>query len=180
MRDKMIVSFFVVTGTIALLFWLGAVYMVSTREVPKAGGEYTEGVAAQPRYVNPILSQTSGADADLVELIYSGLFSYDAAGNLVKRLAAGYTVSSDGKLYTITLRPGTKWHDGEELTADDVVYTVQAIQNPAYKSPLRSSWMAVDVAAADRYTVTFSLQKSYFGFLENLTVGILPKHIWEN
>ncbi len=180
MRDKIVVSFFAVAGTVALLFWLGALYVVSTKAVPKAGGEYTEGVAGQPRYVNPILSQTSEADADLVELIYSGLFSYDASGNLVKRLAADYNISEDGKIYTVTLRPGTKWHDGEELTADDVLYTVQAIQNPAYKSPLRSSWQSVDAVAVDRYTVTFSLQKPYFGFLENLTVGILPKHIWEN
>jgi peptide/nickel transport system substrate-binding protein len=179
-RDKLIVSFFLVAGAGALLFWLGVLYMVSTRVIPKAGGEYTEGVASQPRYVNPILSQTSGADADLVELIYSGLFSYDATGKLVKRLAGEYTVSPDGMLYTVTLRSGVKWHDGEELTADDVLYTIQAIQNPAYKSPLRSSWLSVDAAALDRYTVTFSLKKPYFGFLESLTVGILPKHIWEN
>jgi len=179
-RDKIIVSFFAVAGMVALFFWLGALYIVSTKAVPKAGGEYTEGVAGQPRYVNPILSQTSEADADLVELIYSGLFSYDASGNLVKRLATEYSISEDGKTYTVMLRPGTKWHDGEELTADDVLYTVQAIQNPAYKSPLRSGWQSVDVAVIDRYTVTFSLQKPYFGFLENLTVGILPKHIWEN
>lgn len=179
-RDKIIVSVFALAGMVTLLFWLGALYMVSTKVVPTVGGEYTEGIAGQPRYVNPILSQTSEADADLVELIYSGLFSYDASGNLVKRLAADYTVSPDGKLYTVTLRPGTKWHDGEELTADDVVYTIQSIQNPAYKSPLRSSWLSVEVVATDRYTVTFSLQKTYFRFLENLTVGILPKHIWQN
>ncbi|MEI8096891.1 MAG: ABC transporter substrate-binding protein, partial [Candidatus Moraniibacteriota bacterium] len=179
-RDKIIVSFFAVVGVIALLFWLGALYMVSTKSVPKVGGEYTEGIASQPRYINPILSQTSEADADLVELIYSGLFGYDATGNLVKRLAEDYSISSDGKIYTITLRSGAKWHDGEELTADDVVYTIQSIQNPAYKSPLRSNWQSIDVMAPDRYTVIFSLQKPYFGFLENLVVGILPKHIWQN
>jgi len=179
-RDKIIVSFFAVVGVVALLFWLGAFYLVSTKSVPKAGGEYTEGIASQPRYINPILSQTSEADADLVELIYSGLFRYDAKGNLVKRLAQDYSISSDGKMYTVTIRSGVKWHDGEELTADDVVYTIQSIQNPAYKSPLRSSWQSIDVASVDRYTVTFSLQKPYFGFLENLVVGILPKHIWQN
>ncbi|MDP2837812.1 MAG: ABC transporter substrate-binding protein, partial [Candidatus Moranbacteria bacterium] len=54
-----------------------------------------------------------------------------------------------------------------------------AIQDPAYKSPLRANWLSVEVAAVDRYTVTFTLKKVYFGFLESLTVGILPKHIWE-
>jgi len=180
MRDRVLVAFFTVLGLVALLFWLGALYMSSTKAVPKAGGEYIEGIAGQPRYINPVLSQTSEADADLVQLIYSGLFSYDASGNLVKRLAADYSVSEDGKLYTVTLRPGVRWHDGEEMTADDILYTIQVIQDPSYKSPLRANWLSVDVAAVDRYTVTFALKKTYFGFLENLTLGILPKHIWEN
>lgn len=163
-----------------LLFWAGALYVAATKTVPEEGGEYTEGIAAQPRYVNPILSQTSEADADLVELIYSGLFKFESAGKLAKHLAQDYTISEDGKVYTVTLRPGVKWHDGEELTADDVVFTVGAIQNPAYKSPLRPNWLAVEAAAADRYAVTFTLKKAYVQFLESLTVGILPKHIWEN
>lgn len=168
------------TGIIALLFWLGALYMTSTIAVPEVGGEYIEGMASQPRYINPILSQTSEADADLVELLYSGLFGYDGSGNLVKRLAMDYSLSEDSKVYTVTLKQGVLFHDGEELTADDVVYTIQSIQNPAYKSPLRANWQSVEVTALDRYTVSFSLQKPYFEFLENLTVGILPKHIWQD
>ncbi len=164
----------------ALLFWFGALYVTSTRAVPDFGGEYTEGMAAQPRYINPILSQTSEADADLSQLIYSGLFSYDAQGKLVKRLADDYSISDDGKLYTVTLKQGVKWHDGGELTAEDVLFTIKAIQDPAYKSPLRSNWLSVEATTTDRYTLAFSLKKSYFGFLESLTVGILPKHIWEN
>lgn len=180
MRDRILIAFFAISGAVALLFWLGALYVTSTVAVPKAGGEYTEGIAAQPRYINPILSQTSEADADLSQLIYSGLFGYDAEGNLTKRLVENWSVSEDGKVYTITLHQGAKWHDGEEVTADDVLFTILAIQDPIYKSPLRSNWLSVEVAAADRYTVTFTLKKAYFGFLENMTVGILPKHIWEN
>lgn len=153
--------------------------MASTQAVPERGGEYTEGMASQPRYINPILSQTSEADADLAELIYSGLFSCDTSGKLVNRLAEDYTLSEDGKTYTVTLRRGVKWHDGQELTADDILFTVQAIQDPAYKSPLRANWIAVDAVALDPYTLTFTLKKPYSGFLQNLTVGILPKHIWE-
>lgn len=164
----------------ALFFWLGAVYFSQTQTVPRIGGQYIEGVVAQPRYVNPILSQTSDADSDLVELIYAGLFDYDTAGALEKDMASDYTISEDGKLYTIYLRRGIKFHDGTELTANDVVFTVQAIQDPAYKSPLRPNWVGVEVNAPDSFTVVFSLKKPYFGFLENLTVGILPKHIWEN
>ncbi|MEK7494290.1 MAG: ABC transporter substrate-binding protein, partial [Patescibacteria group bacterium] len=174
------VSVFSLIAAVALIFWVGALYIASTKAVPKAGGEYTEGIAAQPRYVNPILSQTSEADADLVQLMYSGLFGYNKEGKIEKRLLQDYTVGDDGKTYTLTLRQGVKWHDGEEVTADDVLFTINAIQDPAYKSPLRANWLSVDASAVDRYTIVFTLKKPYFGFLENLTVGILPKHIWEN
>lgn len=172
--------FFSTVAIGALCFWLGAIYVASTKVVPEYGGKYTEGLVSQPRYINPILSQTSEADASISELVYSGLFSYDTEGKLEKRLLDDYQISEDGKTYTLALRQGIKWHDGEELTADDVVYTVQAIQNPAYKSPLRTNWLSVEIGTVDRYTVTLTLKKAYFGFLENLTVGILPKHIWEN
>lgn len=164
----------------ALLFWFGALYVSATKEVQQAGGEYIEGVAAQPRYINPLLSQTSEADADLVQLIFSGLMGYGTDGKLEKRLAEDIITSEDKKTYTVVLRRGVKWHDGTELTADDVAFTIKSLQDPAYKSPLRTNWLSVEVAIVDRYTVNFTLKKSYFGFLENLTVGILPKHIWEN
>lgn len=176
----MLVLFFVTIGTLALVFWLGALYVASTKSVPQVGGEYTEGIAAQPRYINPILSQTSEADANLVQLIYSGLFTHNADGALTPRLVEKYSVSEDGRVYTLTLKQGVKWHDEGELTADDVLFTIQAIQDPAYKSPLRSNWLSVEASAVDRYTLTLTLKKAYFGFLESLTVGILPKHIWEN
>lgn len=179
-RDRILVLTFACIGLGALLFWLGALYVASTKVVPDYGGEYTEGIVSQPRYVNPILSQTSEADADISELVYSGLFGYDVDGKLEKRLIEDYAISENGQEYTLTLKQGVKWHDGEEVTADDVLFTIQAIQDPAYKSPLRANWLSVEAATVDRFTLTLTLKKTYFGFLESLTVGILPKHIWEN
>ncbi|TXH07580.1 MAG: hypothetical protein E6Q06_02305 [Candidatus Moraniibacteriota bacterium] len=179
-RDRFIFLSLGVIAIGAFVFWLSAGYLALTKPVPDFGGQYIEGVVSQPRYINPILSQTSDADADLVELIYAGLFRYDQSGGVEKHIASDYQVSEDGRTYTVFLRPGVRFHDGEELSADDVVFTVRSIQDPAYKSPLRANWQGVEVAATDQYTVIFTLKKPYFGFLENLVVGILPKHIWEN
>lgn len=164
----------------ALCYWVWAIYIAGTKEVPRAGGAYVEGLSGQPHYINPILSQTSDADADLVRLIFCGLYSYDAEGKLQPEIAESLDLSDDGKVYTVHIRPGVFFHDDQEVTADDVAFTVQAIQNPANKSPLRQNWQAVDVRVADRYTVVFELKKAYFGFAENLTVGILPKHLWSD
>lgn len=180
-RTRFFVFSVLVVVTVAFIFWIGAIYVSLTMPVPQAGGQYTEGIASQPRYINPILvsRQAGGADADIASLIYDGLFTHAFDGHIEKDLADGYTVSDDGKTYTVTMHKGAKWHDDEAVTADDVLYTVQTIQDPAYKSPLRINWTGIDVSETDPYTIVFTLSKPYFGFLENLTVGILPKHIWE-
>lgn len=179
-RDRFIFLSLAIVATGAFLFWLSAGYLALTKPVPDFGGQYIEGVVAQPRYINPILSQTSDADADLAELLYSGLFRYSDTGSIEQQVASDYQVSEDGRTYTVFLRPGVRFHDGEELTAEDVVFTVRSIQDPAYKSPLRANWQGVEAVATDQFSVMFTLKKPYFGFLENLVVGILPKHIWEN
>lgn len=148
--------------------------------MPKEGGRYSEGVIGQPAYINPLLSQTSEADADLTQLIYSGLFNYNGQGEIVEDLAERYEISEDKQVYTVYLRKNAKWHDGQPLTAGDVYFTITILKDQAYKSPLRFNWQGVEVRQVDDYALEFSLKKPYFGFLDNLTVGILPKHIWEN
>lgn len=179
-RDKFIVTILLVVALAATLFLGRTAYLGFTVALPKTGGEYVEGVVGQPLYVNPLLSQTSDADADLARVIYSGLFTYNKEGKAVPDIAQDYAISEDSKTYTVYLRQNVKWHDGEALTAEDVVFTFKALQDPAYKSPLRQLWQGVEVSSSDDYTVVFALKAPYFAFLDNLTVGILPRHIWEN
>jgi peptide/nickel transport system substrate-binding protein len=165
---------------VSFVFWIGSFYFDNTKAVPKIGGEYIEGIVGQPLYINPLLSQTSEADLDLAQLVFSGLFKYDINGNVVADLAQGYTISEDQKEYTVTIKKGVFWHDGKEMDANDVFFTFNLLQDAAYKSPLRQSLQGVDVSLIDNYTVKFSLKNPYIGFLDNLTVGLLPKHVWEN
>lgn len=155
-------------------------YISLTEEIPKTGGEYIEGIAGQPLYINPAISQTSEADSDLAQLIYSGLFKYDKDGNIIPDLAESYSTSDDKKEYKIILKKNITWHDGQPLNAEDVFFTYNIIQDVSYKSPLRQSLQGIEVRTDDEYTVIFSLKNPYVGFLDNLTIGILPKHIWEN
>lgn len=179
-REKMIISFFLVVMFVSLSFWVRYIYLQTTQPVPKKGGEYAEGIVGQPIYINPLLSQTSEADADLTQLVYSGLLKYDNAGNLTNDLAENYEISEDKKTYTFFLKSNVSWHDGEKMSADDVKFTMDILQDPAYKSPLRQSWQGVGVEKIDETTIKFNLEQPYFGFLNKLTLGILPKHIWEN
>jgi peptide/nickel transport system substrate-binding protein len=150
-----------------------------TKAVAVPGGEYSEAVVGQPMFVNPILASGNDVDQDLCELIFSSLFKYDENGRLAPDLAESYQVSDDKLTYSIKLKSGVKWHDGEAFSADDVLFTIQAVQDPAFKSPLRQSWQGVGVEAVDDSTINFILPAPYVFFLNNLTVGILPRHIWE-
>ncbi|MBI4920088.1 hypothetical protein HY838_02270 [Candidatus Azambacteria bacterium] len=94
-------------------------------------------------------------------------------------MAASYTVSKDDKTYTIKLKDGITWHDGRPFSADDVIFTVNAVQNPEYNSPLRNSWQGVKAESPDPHTVVLTLKTPYNAFAENLAMlGILPEHIW--
>jgi len=179
-REKLIVFslIFLIFGS--LVFWLSHIYLNATKPIPRRGGEYMEGVVGQPLYINPLLSQTSEADSDLVQLIYKGLLKYNSNGEIENALAEGYEVSEDQKTYTVHLRKNLFWQDDQPLTAGDVFFTVSILQDPAYKSPLRQNWQGVTVNQIDDFTLSFNISNPYFGFLNNLTVGILPKHIWGN
>jgi len=179
-KEKFVVIILLLTIATSFAVWVGSFYFNFTKAVPKTGGAYIEGIVGQPLYVNPLLSQTSEADSDLAQLVFSGLFKYDKDGNVVPDLAESYVVSDDQREYTISLKKGVFWHDEIALDANDVFFTFNILQDPSYKSPLRQSLQGVEVSLVDDYTIKFSLKNPYIGFLENLTVGLLPKHVWEN
>jgi len=172
--------FLLFVSLMAMLFWTGKIYFSMTERIPEYGGNYVEGIIGQPMYVNPILSKTNESDEGLVKLIYNGLLKYGKGGELVNDLTDEYSVSEDGKEYIFNIKRSVKWHDGEELTADDVLFTINTIKDPQFKSPIRQNWQGVNIEKNDDYSVKFILEKPYFGFLENLVVGILPEHIWNN
>lgn len=148
-------------------------------EVPLHGGEHAEGVIGNPRFINPLLA-ISETDNDLVSLVFGGLMRSGADGSLAPYLADSYAVSEDGLKYTFTLRGDAAFHDGTPVTAEDVVFTVRAAKNPDIKSPQRANWDGVDVAVEGERTIVFTLREPYGLFLENATLGILPKHLWES
>lgn len=155
-------------------------YIKITKEVPAFGGAYIEGVVGQPRFINPIYGETNDVDRTLIDLIYSGLMTYGKDGKIVNDLTESYQISEDGKTYSFKLKDNLYWQDGIPLTIDDIVYTIKTIQNSDYKSPLRANWLDVEIEKTSEKTFVLSLQAPYNSFLENLTVKIIPKHIWKN
>jgi peptide/nickel transport system substrate-binding protein len=172
-------AFFVFIGTtLALAISLSDRFLV---EIPRHGGTLVEGIIGRPRFINPVIAK-SDADRDIAGLIYSGLLRATPSGGIVPDLAKDYLVSEDGLTYTFTLRDDLVWHDGEPITSADIAFTIEKVGDPglAIKSPRRASWEGVTVETPDEKTVVFTIKQPYAPFLENATMGILPKHIWQN
>ncbi len=156
------------------------VYQANNRvliDMPRDGGTYTEGIVGTPRFINPLLA-ISNADRDLTAVVYAGLMKRDNKNVLLPELAESYSISDDGTTYTFILKQGLLFHDGTPLTASDVVYTVTQAAHTAIRSPLYANWEGVGVEEINERTVTFTLPEPYAPFIENTTIGILPKHIW--
>jgi ABC-type transport system substrate-binding protein len=168
--------------TVASIFFLSSsLYYKNTKVVAAQGGILIEGVLNknQPRYINPIYA-ISDIDRDLTELVFSGLMTYSKDMEIVPDLARDYPeIEDDGRVYKFYLRENLFWQDGTPLTADDVVFTIKTIQNPEFNSPYLANWVGVKVEKVNDLTIKFTLQKPYAAFLENCTLKIIPKHIWE-
>jgi len=172
-------SFFALGCLILGLGIVGGWYVFTHRiDIPTIGGEYTEGLIGQPQYLNPLYATAKDVDADIASLLFSGLMKWDPEEGLINDLASDTVISEDGKTYTITLREDATFHNGDPVEARDVIFTINAIQDASYHSPLAVSFAGVTVAQTDEHTITFTLNEPFAPFLSALTVGILPANVW--
>ncbi|MEK7082993.1 MAG: peptide ABC transporter substrate-binding protein [Patescibacteria group bacterium] len=179
-KQEMRVLFLLIVITLVSGLTLASrLYLQMTISVPRIGSSYTEGLLEDPRAINPLYA-SHDTDRDISHLIFSGLFIYNGSGIIGHDLASDLDISTDGKVYTVTLKKNLQWHDGQPLTADDVVFTIHTIQNGQFRSPLRSDWQGVSVEKLSDDSVRFSLRAPYAPFIENLTLGIIPQHIWQH
>jgi peptide/nickel transport system substrate-binding protein len=154
-----------------------SVYYETLKPVP--GGFFTEGMVGNFTNANPLYA-TGAADTAISRLVFSGLFKYNSDNRLTGDLAKDYSLSDNQMRYSVHLRHNLKWHDGQPVTADDVVYTYKTIQNIEAQSPLYSSWQSITVSKQDGYTVNFDLPNPLSAFPYSLTNGIVPAHLLQN
>lgn len=149
---------------------------------PTIGGIYTEGLVGSVQRINPLLSFYNEADLDLTRLIYSGLIKFDRQGLPVGDLASNWAISYDGTLYNFAIDKDARWQDGQPVIADDVVFTFEMLKQGVGYVPddLIEFWNSIQVRTIDDKTVQFELTAAFAPFLDYLSIGILPRHIWNN
>lgn len=178
-RELLVVRICLALIILSSLSWGIIFYSKHLEIMPVKGGEYREALIGTPKYINPLYASINDVDSDISSLVYSSLFKRGSNGELKKDLLEAYDISADGKIYSFKLIPNAKWHDGQALTADDVVFTFNAIVDVRYKSSLRLSFLGVKIEKADNYNFRLVLNEPYAAFPELLTFGIMPAHLWQ-
>lgn len=140
---------------------------------------YSEGLIGEIIHLNPVFTEFSEVDQDISTLIFSGLSKYDSIEGKVVEDIATHILDESQTTYTFTLKNNIYWHDGTEVTAEDIYFTYHdVIQNTDFQNPiLRANFEGVEVEMIDTRTVTFTLDAPNSFFFTHTSVGLLPKHI---
>ena len=110
--------------------------------------------------------------------IYEGLVKPDKDGNMVPAVASSYTVEDGGKTYTFTLRDGILFHDGTQVTVEDIKYSIERCADTSGEGTLLVPAFSniENVEIVDDKTVSIHLKEASTDFLSELTVAIIPEH----
>ncbi|MDR2524434.1 MAG: ABC transporter substrate-binding protein [Candidatus Nomurabacteria bacterium] len=139
------------------------------------GGVYAEGIIGEVKSFNPILATTEDEKA-ISKLVYGSLLRIDGTNNLGGDIAETWLPGPDGLSYDVRIKNHVRWQGSDEVvTVDDVLFTINLIQNPQINSPLYDTWRAIEVEKIDNLTLRFKLRTALASFPQVLTFGVLPK-----
>lgn len=167
-KERLLFVFALVASILAAVSLVWIFFLKVTDVAPARGGELTEGLVGQPQYVNPLLSEMT-AGQDLVRLTFANL----------PDLAEKIDSDKDNRTFRVRLKEGLLWSDGQKLTSDDIIFTLQKLQDPETSSPYYSNWQGVVANRVSELEVQFNLAAPYAFFSETLhNFYPIPKHIF--
>ena len=156
---------------------------VTTAAVPRplSGGAYVEGVVGIPQQLNPLVSDPARdpVAADIRAVLFDGLMRIGVDGLPEPALAESWEVDDAGLIYTFTLRNDVTWHDGAPLTADDVLFTLRAIQRRGFAGDpsISAIWRDILIDKVGERSIRCKLTAPFAPFLSLATFPILPAHL---
>ena len=136
---------------------------------PATGETLTIAVPDEPPGLDPTTSPAAAIARIVYNNLLEGLVKVNMQGEVVRALAERYSVSIDGTVYTFTLRPDVKFHNGRSLTAEDVKYTLERNLDPKTGHPHRAYYEDIEqITIIDEYTLKIALRKPNAMFVFNL------------
>ena len=158
---------------VAQSFWFGDSY---AEDVYTTGGTYTEATVGEVNSMNPLFA-TTNSEKVLSKLMFLTISTIDYSGHPGNQLAESIQASEDGQTWTVKIRDGLKWSDGEPITADDVIFTANLVKNPAVSTIYEANLANVKVSKDESGAVVFKLPFTYADFLSALNIPVVPEHI---
>jgi len=154
---------------------------ISKKPQGKHGGTLITTLLSDPKTFNPIIASETSSSGVVVGYIFERLVTRNGVTTEIEpELAKDWEISEDGKTYTFHLREGVSWSDGEEFTADDVIFTFDLIKDESIPTGSRDVMMIdgefPQYRKIDNYTVEFKLPEPFAPFINNMLAPILPKH----
>ncbi|WP_241657787.1 peptide-binding protein [Anaerobacillus alkaliphilus] len=148
---------------------------------PQFGGNLILGTSGEPVIFNELYS-TDTASGDITDLVFVGLTGTNENLEVIPVVAKDLAeISEDGLEWTFHMHEGVLFHDGVEVTAEDVAFTYSIFKHEDYTGPRAGSFTALEkVEAIDTYTVKFTLNEADARFGTLTGYGILPKHLLEH
>jgi peptide/nickel transport system substrate-binding protein len=167
--------------SVAIIIYLSSQESRPNKEKERSYGDaIVIGEIFEPDIINPILT-ISGVSGGLVEIVFDGLVTRDEDMEIRPNLALSWDISNDGLRWRFYLKRGVRFHDGVELTAEDVKFTYEKIRDPDIKGRFFNIFKIIkDIRVIDRYMIEITLNKPFYPLLNYLDVGILPMHILLN
>ena len=154
-------------------FWFGGSY---AEEAFSNGGTYTEATLGEVKSMNPLFAMTD-SEKVLSKLMFATLSTVDYSGHAGIGLASSIRPNEDGSVWTVKLREGLQWSDGEPITNEDVIFTAELLKNPAVNSVFDSNLANVKVSENDKGQIVFELPSTYADFITALNFPIVPSHV---
>ncbi len=140
---------------------------------PPASDVITVAVLSSPNNLDPRIGSDETSQR-VHQLVFDYLLALDSQLRPTGGLATHWD-QPDPLTYLVYLRKGVRFHDGHELTADDVVYTFGSFIDPSFISPRKGAYRMLDkVEAIDPYTVRFSLKEPFGSFPIQLVMPVVP------
>jgi peptide/nickel transport system substrate-binding protein len=149
------------------------------QDVPAYGDILVEGSIGDASNLIPLLA-TDNASHSISGLIFNGLVKYDRDLNVVGDLAESWEISKDGLVITFHLRKGVRWHDGQPLTAEDVLFTYRLTIDPKTPTAYAGDFLKVKKAEVlDPHTFRVTYDKPFAPALMSWGSAVMPKHLME-
>ncbi|RKD27015.1 hypothetical protein BEP19_00105 [Ammoniphilus oxalaticus] len=167
-------TFFIVFLFVLVQVSVGQKFLTSSTKETK--NHLIIGTIGSPTLFNPYFSADSSS-GQVEALLFNGLITYDDQLQPIPDLAERWEVSEDGYSWTFHLKKGVQFHDGQEVTARDVVFSYNIPRSQKYAGPRASDFEKIQsIRAVDRHTVQFVLSEPYAPFLSVCSFAILPAH----